>query len=127
MSLLTPSELAAIQEIGQSGMTAIVEIYAQVFDTGNDLTDDPYGSSVTFSSTPSSTVSGWLVGTWATTRDTDVGDVDTSTLYRLRLPVGTEIQTAWRIVINGNEYNVIDAGTDQTWPEWLVCTVRRVK
>lgn len=127
MTLLSDAQMAAIQSLGRLGMTAAVEIYPTTFDTGLDLTDDPYGSKLTYSTTPLSTVSGWLVGSWAKARDTGVGDVDTVTVYRLRLPVGTTIEPGWYVKIGGHEYTVQDAGTDQTWPEWLTVIVRRTK
>lgn len=127
MTLLSASELSAIQALGIEGMTASVEIFPSIYDTGGDLTDDPYGSSLTFATTASATVSGWLVGHWEDSRNTDVGDLNTTTVYRLRLPVGTSIDVGWHVEINDNTYLVIDAGTDQTWPEWLTCVVKRVK
>lgn len=127
MSLLSVSQLASIQTLGVLGMTAAVDIYPTSFDTGLDLTDDPYGSELDVSTTASSTVSGWLVGTWATSRSPDVGDINSVTLYHLRLPVGTTIDVGWTVKVSGNSYTVQDAGVDQTWPEWLTCIVKRLK
>ncbi len=126
MTLLSASELAAVRELGLSGMITPVTIYEISTDLGLDEDDDPYGSSISTESV-GETVNGWLVGRWATDRGADSGDVDTTTLYRLRLPVGTSIEPGWEVEIGGHRYNVIDAGTDQTWPEWLNCTVRRSK
>lgn len=126
MTLLTPAELAGIQALGEMGMTADVGLIPSSFDSGNDLTDDPYGSSLTYGSV-TQTVKGWLVGRWSERRDPDTGDIDTTTIYRLRLPVGTTIEPGWLVEINSNRYLVIDAGTDQTWPEWLTCVVKRAK
>lgn len=125
-ALLTPSQLTAIQELGILGMTTSVTIYEIDMDSGLDETDDPYGSSL-ITSTTGTTVNGWLVGRWATERGTDAGDIDTTTTYRLRLPVGTSIDPGWEVEIGGHRYLVIDAGSDQTWPEWLSCVVRRAK
>lgn len=126
-ALLTSSQLASIQTLGLSGMTTSVGIYPTTLDTGLDNSDDAYGSTLTYASSPSATVLGWLVGTWATSRDTGIGDINTTTLYKLRLPVGTTIRQGWVVKISGNEYLVEDAGTDQTWPEWLTCMVKRNK
>lgn len=127
MTLLTDSELAAIQAYGIEGMRAMVSIYPMVYDTGTDLTDDPYGSSTTFATTPSAVVGGWLVGRWDDNRTPDVGEVNVTTTYRLRLPVGTVLASGWRIVVNSNNYLVIYVGDDQTWPEWLTCIVKRTQ
>ena len=126
MTLLSASELAAIRSLGEQGMITSVTIYETVTDTGLDEGDDPYGSSISTEQT-GTTTRGWLVGRWATDRGPDSGDLDTTTLYRLRLPVGTTIEPGWEVEIGGNRYHVIDAGTDQSWPEWLNCTVRRSK
>jgi len=67
------------------------------------------------------------VGTWETTRDIGVATVNSTTLYHLRLPVGTTIEPGWIVKIGGSEYLVEDAGTDQSWPEWLNCTLKRNK
>lgn len=117
--------MAAIQKVGQLGMIDTIQIYAQIEGSGLD-DSDTFGSDITFATTPI-TVTGWLVGTWSRSRDPDVGDLNTATNYRLRLPVGTAIFPGDKVVINGNAYNVFDAGTDQTWPEWLTCIVRRSK
>jgi len=126
-ALLTADQLAAIRTLGEQGMVTTVGIYPTSFDTGLDLTDDPYGSELTYATTPSTVVNGWLVGTWATSRDTGIGDVNTTTVYKLRLPVGTSIKPGWVVKIDDREYLVEDAGTDQTWPEWLTCMVKRNK
>ncbi len=125
--LLSAAQLTSIQALGESGMTTTVEIYPSVYDTGLDLNDDPYGSSLEFATTASDTVKGWLVGTWALQRDAQLGDVNSTTLYHLRLPVGTSIQPGWLVKVEGREYLVEDSGTDQTWPEWLTCTLKRKK
>lgn len=125
--LLSPAAMAAIRRVGELGMITDVEIFSESYDTGTDLADNPYGSSTDFPTTASVTVKGWLVGLWATRRERAVGDIDSTTNYRLRLPVGTVIKGGDRVDISGNSYYVMDAGTDQTWPEWLACTLRRNK
>jgi hypothetical protein len=124
--LLSASEMAGIQSYGLEGMITDVTIFETVMDTGTDETDDPYGSKAT-TSTTGTTVKGWLVGRWATDRDQNAGDIDTTTLYRLRLPVGTSVEAGWDVEISGHRYMVVDAGTDQTWQEWLNVQVRRSK
>lgn len=124
--LLTASQMAGVQSYGLQGMIADVTIYETEMDTGLDETDDPYGSATT-TSTTGTTVKGWLVGRWALERNQNAGDIDTTTLYRLRLPVGTVVDAGWEVEIDGHRYMVIDAGTDQTWQEWLNLQVRRSK
>lgn len=126
MALLTNAELAAVQAVGQLGMVTTVIIYSVSEELGLESTDDEYGSSIEVSSS-GTTANGWLVGRWQNDRDVAAGDVDTTTLYRLRLPVGTSIEPGWDVAIGGNRYSVIDVGSDQTWPEWLNCNLRRSK
>lgn len=127
MALLSAAELGAIQALGVSGMTATVLIYSQAYDTGLDTGDDPYGSTLTHQSTPATTTVGWLVGRWSDTRNVGAGDIDTTTPYRLRLPVGTTVASGDEIGIGAHRYHVIDVGDDQTWPEWLNVTLQRSK
>lgn len=126
MTLLSTSQLAAIQNLGRLGMTTAVTIYQISTDSGLDLDDDPYGSATETSSTGTTTV-GWLVGRWVTERGQGAGDIDTTTPYRLRLPVGTLIDPGWEVEIGGHRYFVVDTGSDQTWPEWLTVTLTRSK
>ena len=119
--------MAAIQKVGKLGMIDTVSIFIQTENIGLDDSGEPYGSSTDYPTTPNAVVQGWLVGQWARLRDPDVGDLNAVTVYRLRLPVGTVIESGDKVEIQGNAYYVIDAGTDQTWPEWLTCTVRRTK
>jgi hypothetical protein len=125
--LLSPSAMRAIQSVGELGMIDTIQIFRLSENIGLDDAGEPYGSSTTYPTTPSSTVNGWLVGQWAHDRDPDVGDLNAVTMYRLRLPVGTDIESADQVVIKGHTYAVIDAGKEQTWPEWLTCTLRRTK
>jgi len=124
-ALLTSSQLTAIQSLGLQGMTIDVTILPTTFDSGLDLNDDPYGSELDYDSVPGTTVKGWLVGSWQNVRDIGVATVNTTTQYRLRIPVGTTIEQGWTVKINGHEYLVEDAGLDQTWPEWLTCVLKR--
>src|SRR4051812_42038408 len=89
--LLSTNQLHALQQVGELGMTATVEIRPATTDIGLDSGDDPYGSIETTSLVPT-TVKGWLVGTWALSRGRGAGDIDTTTAYHLRLPVGTPIE-----------------------------------
>jgi hypothetical protein len=125
--LLSAAQMAAIQTVGESGMTADVEIFHESIDLGLDLTDDEYGSKATIEEVSSTAVKGWLVGRWSDTRNQNGGDIDTTGVYRLRLPVGTEIAPGDRVDISSNSYSVIDVGNDQTWQEWLTCVLRRSK
>lgn len=125
MSLLSSAQLTAIQKYGELGMTTTVTIHEMITNVGlND--DDPYGSKMTHE-TSGTTVKGWLVDRLQTDRGPRAGDVDTTTVYRLRLPVGTAIEPGWEVHILGNSYNVVDVGNDQTWPEWLNCVLKRSK
>lgn len=124
--LLSASELGAIQAIGITGMITPVTIFPESGELGLELTDDPYGSSAEISPT-GTTVNGWLVGRWQNDRDSGFGDIDTTTIYRLRLPVGTAIGPGYDVEIGGHRYHVVDTGNDQTWPEWLNCSLLRNK
>lgn len=121
MSLLTNAQLVSIQAMGQQGMTDTVQIYAVTIDEDSDA----YGSKHSWSATATATTVGWLVGLWSSNRTQGAGDLDTTTTFHLRLPVGTNVKTGDKAVVRGGTYVIVDVGDDQTWPEWLLAVCLR--
>jgi hypothetical protein len=136
MTLLDDDEIAAIRELGESGMTTPFIIsrasvittshpdYDPNYDYGDDMLTEP---DPVYQSADVMQVEGWLVSRLVT--DLSVGqamlsDVD---LHVLRLPVGTDVRPSdiARRVDTGEEYLVVDTNSDDTWPEWLKAHVRR--
>lgn len=136
MSLLTDEEIAAIRELGESGMTTPFIIkratvvatsdpeYDPDYDYGDDLLTDP---DPVYQTEDVATVNGWLVSRLASDLSTAQGQLSAVDLHILRLPVGTDIRPndlAERVG-SGEQYVVIDTNSDDTWPEWTKANVRR--
>jgi hypothetical protein len=136
MTLLDDDEIAAIRELGESGMTTPFIIsrasiittshpdYDPNYDLGDDWLSDP---DPVYQSADMMEVNGWLVSKLVS--DLSVGQAQLSDvdLHILRLPVGTDVRPndIARRVDTNEEYIVIDTNSDDTWPEWLKTHVRR--
>ena len=123
--LLTSGQLAAVQKVAISGMQSPVTISRRTGDVGLDLTDDPYGSTVSYAPVVSSSqVLGWLHSTPTPVQQVDSGAIITVNTYRLFVPVGTDILPGDQATIGGNTYVVSDTTVDETWPALLACSLR---
>lgn len=125
-TLLTARQLRAIQKTAVLGMQTDVKIFRSTPDSGLDLTDDPYGSSVGTPAeiSPAVGVHGWLHSTPTPMASIDAGQIITVNTYRLWVPVDTDILPRDRVVINENTYVVTDTTADSTWPALLSCSLR---
>lgn len=121
MSLLSASELAAVQGVAQSGMQTSVAIY----HGAKTQTDD--GQEWGYPASPDLTVLGWLREITPSSAKLDVIDGQTaiSETHRLFLPVGTDARTGDKIVIAGLEYVCQRTNKGDTYPAALVCWLRR--
>lgn len=142
-SLLEPEELASIRELGLEGMQTAVEIWRSAvqpedpvgvgYDPTSDLGDDEVNDPVDVlepdegTGSPIATVYGWFVTQLATSVTEGAGQLTTVDVHILRIPVGVDVRPEdfVRRVDNGNQYTVVDTNTDDSWPEWLKCTLRR--
>lgn len=130
MKLLSDAQLTAIQNVAKRGMQTDVTIFRRSSTTGLEVTDDPYGSSVSYAELPetatqTSTVKGMLHSVTVPTMDVNEGQLVTVNTFRLWVPVGTDIRPGDQVEITGNTYTVIDTTADQTWPPFLECSLRR--
>lgn len=137
MTLLDDAELAAIRELGVSGMTTLFTIrratvittsspsYDAAYDYGDDemTAPDPvyqYGDDTI-------EVYGWLKSHLVSDPSSGQAQLSTVDLHVLRVPVGTDIRPSdlAERVDSGAQYVVIDTNSDDTWPEWTKANVRR--
>jgi hypothetical protein len=130
MKLLSDSQLSAVQRVAKLGMQTDVTIFRRSSTTGLELTDDPYGSTVSYAELPetatqTATVKGMLHSAVVPTTDVDSGQLVTVNTFRLWVPVGTDIRPGDQVQIAGNIYQVTDTTADQTWPPFLECSLRR--
>lgn len=120
MTLISDEELAAIQEVAESGMKTLVSIYhGAVTRTAN-------GQELTYPDTPDVTVYGWLTEMTPQSSKLNVIDGQTaiSETHRLMLPVGTDCRSGDKIVIGAHAYTAQHTNDGDTYPAALVCYLR---
>jgi hypothetical protein len=123
--LLTDAQLGSIQKLAMLGMQTDVTILKRTASLGLETSDDPYGSSVSFTSTSrSTTVKGMLHSTPTPVAIIDAGQLVTVNTYRLWVPVDTDVTNGDRVLIGTNTYVVSDTTADETWPAFLACSLR---
>lgn len=132
MKLLSDAQLRAVQDVAKMGMQTDVTIYRRSTTTGLEMTDDPYGSSVSYAELPetattTSTVKGMFHEVNVPSTDVDSGQLVVVSHFRLWVPVGTDIRPGDQVVIDGNTYQVSDTTADTTWPPFLECSLRRAE
>lgn len=119
MSLISPSELAAIQAVGRSGMTST----AIILTRATVQTDDGQAS---VWATSAVDVPCWVVG--VTPNSATLGDVagavDLIQTFVIRLPVGTAVESGDQIVVGAKSYMVEQTNNEDTYPDWLSCSCR---
>jgi hypothetical protein len=124
MSLLTDDQMANIRGLGEMGMTVdvtITRVIAYAADDSNPFGDDD----VTFATT-TSTVKGWLLSNMGRDLEEDAEQIVAVRDFTLRVPVGTAIGARDQVTISGVDYTVMEANTEDTWPEWTVCHIKKV-
>jgi hypothetical protein len=123
MTLISASELLAIQGVAESGMISTVDVYNPV----NEQTED--GQRTGFPATPDFTVNGWLYT--QTSPGATIGVLDggegLSQQVRLMVPVGTNIRPAAKVVVDGSPYYVQSTTEGETYPPVLRCYLRVIE
>lgn len=119
MSLISPSELAAIQSLAESGMTSRATILTQSVVATDDGQENVWATSAL-------DVPCWVhyVTGVAQTLGALAGGVEISQTFAIRLPVGTEVNPADHIVVGSVTYVVDNVGTGATIGPWLVAGCR---
>lgn len=123
MTLISASELAALQDLAQSGMVTTVSVYSQTIEK----TDD--GQKTTYPASPSFTVQGWLynqTGPGGTIGVLDGGG-GISQQIRLMVPVGTVIVSGDKVVVDGEAFYCQFTSNDDTYPTSLKCYLRVIE
>jgi len=125
LKLLSEQQMEGIRRIAEMAMTTPVSILRRTGDIGLDLTDDPYGSSVSFNDvTPQGGCLGWLHSKPTPVATTDAGALITVNTYRLYVPHDTDLRPGDHVVISTDTYVVSDTTADETWPALLSCSLR---
>lgn len=122
MPLVTTTELEALRGVIESGMETTVTILRRT------SSDNPYGDDQTDAYTPqSATVKGWLRTVPEGTIDVVSGVMADVSIYRLFVPVGTDIRNGDRLMIEGRRYTVTDTNKESTYQVALKCSLRRLE
>jgi hypothetical protein len=125
MSLITDSELAAIRSLGEQGMVTDITIQRNLPSVHDD--DNPFGDD-DLEMAPASqsvTVKGWLVSHMDRSFGEDGSRIVGVHDITLRVPVGTAIGPRDVVTVAGTTYTVVEANTEDSWPEWTVVYIRR--
>ena len=122
MSLISDSELGALQDLVLSGLRTTIYIY----NATNVVTED--GQESTYPSTPSSTVFGWLYEITPNSTALSVldGSQTLSELFRLLIPIGTVIGPNDKVVVGTGSYYVQHTNSDNTYPTSLSVALRNL-
>lgn len=125
LKLLSEQQMEAVRRVAEMAMITPVLIMRKTGDSGLDVTDDPYGSSLSFSNvTPLAGCYGWLHSTPTPVATMDSGALITVNTYRLFVKHDVDIRPGDHAVIGGTTYVVADTTKDETWPALLRCSLR---
>jgi hypothetical protein len=125
LKLLSEQQMEGIRRVAEMTMTTPITIMRRAGETGLEMTDDPYGSSVSFSDvTPQGGCLGWLHSTPTPVAVMDAGALITVNTYRLFVPHDTDLRPGDHVRISTDTYVVSDTTADETWPALLSCTLR---
>lgn len=122
MSLISPGELAQIQSIAQSGMTATCSILTRATVETDDGQESVWATSALDIScwvkelTPASGMIGAIAGA-----------VGISETFSIRVPIGTTVISGDQIMVSTKAYTVQSTSGDDTYPAWLNCACRLVE
>ena len=124
MTLLSDAQMSAIRSLGEKGMTVDVTIrrvLPYAIDDANPFGDDDLGYATT-----TTTVKGWLLSNMGREFDQDSERIVAVHDFTLRVPVGTAIDARDIATIAGVNYTVMETNTEDTWPEWTECYLKKV-
>lgn len=118
MSLLSPSELGALQEVAESAMGTAAIIYKRTVQQTDDGAKNVW--------TAGTTVYGMLYSEPQPLISDVSGVVGIVDILKFRVPVGTAVTSGDHLLIAGNTYTVEDADEDSTYLPWLRLSLRRL-
>jgi len=125
MALLTAKQMTSIQRLGEQSFKIEVEVQHKLPFEKDD--SNPMGDSVLTYKSVTTKVKGWLVPDLDRALSVGVAQVISAGDFRLRLPVGTDVEPGDRVIVSGLSYAVTDSSTEQSWPEWITVRMRRIQ
>jgi hypothetical protein len=119
--LISTSQLAFMRTTVERAFNTDVDIYKR------SLVESVYEDEATETFTFSETIKGWVYSTPSSSA-AEVGfTIGTLNLYRLFVPVGSDVEPGDRLKIDGNDFLVIDTINESTWLPLLRCSLRRLE
>lgn len=120
MSLISPSEMAALRDLAVSGMTQTFAVYHLVKATNDD------GQSTTYPATPDFSVIGWNreITPNSMTATTNAGEIGTLETHRLLVPVGTDIRPGDKVTHGVDVFYVQHTSSSDTYQPYLSVAMR---
>lgn len=122
MSLISPSELAAIQSVARSGMVGSASILTRATVVTDDGQESIWATSQidvecwVYEATPLSGTLGSIAGAAGLAEQ-----------FSIRLPIGTAVYAGDQIGTAGKVYQVQSTNADSTYPAWLNCACRLIE
>jgi hypothetical protein len=122
MSLLTASELGAIQQLAEQGMDSLATILTRSVIETDDGQESVWATSGidvpcwVYQQTPI----GGTLGAVA-------GAVGISQTFSIRMPIGTAVESGDRIIVGTTDYLVEQTNSESTIAPWLVCGCRTLE
>jgi hypothetical protein len=125
--LLSLNHLRAVQKLGEKGMNTDVLIRRKSAPAKDP--SHPYGDEIIAyqTTTSESYVKGWLVPILGKNMTNSGGETVAVGDFKLRVPVGTNIDPEDEVVIDAEVYRVVDSTNEQSWPEWTTAQLRRIQ
>jgi hypothetical protein len=121
MALVSNAELASLRGVIEMGMVATVTILKR------QTADNVYGDDQTETWVAGSAVKGWLRTVPEGTIDVVSGVQADVAIYRLFVPVGTDIANNDKVRIESRDYIVTDTNKESTYQVALKCSLRRAE
>jgi hypothetical protein len=123
VALVSDSQLHQLRKVVERGLVTDVTIINSV-RADNPYSDEEWGQEPEYDR---QTVKGWLREVPAGTIDVVSGVMANTGMYRLFLPLGTNIENGDRVVINDEDFIVQDTNQDSTYKVTLRVSLARAE
>lgn len=121
MTLITASELGALQAIAESGMTMSATVLVRSVIETDDGQENVWATG--------DTLDAWLyeITAMTGTLSSIAGAVGINETFSLRVPVGSNIHSGDHVAIGPDIYNVQHTNEQSTYKAWLICALKLVE
>jgi hypothetical protein len=123
----TNSELASLRKTAEVSLVDDVDIWPRAVNTDENDPNNIYEDSGAVSYAYRETVKGWIFSSPNQNAEAVGGIIGTLNLYRVFMPVGTEVTPGDRLFIKGDFFELIDTVDESTWLPILRCSARRLE